>query len=318
MLLGRILLTVVILSLCGAATVGPAGASEGKGPVIRFGVLPVLQALPLYVAKEEGLFAKAGINVDLITFNTAAEKDIALSVSSVEGCFGDLVTAIILRGNGRDVLVTATNYDTRKDRRMFGVLGKAGGKYKKAADLAGVPVAVSSNTVIDYVTQKLLTGAGVPLDKVASVEAKNIGIRMQMLMSGQVEAATLPEPLVTAALAKGAVLLADDSGIGASQTVLVFAGAFLKKHPDEVRKFLKAVDEAGRLIKSAPDAQRKTMVKYVRLPEPLKDRYPTPVFPELHAPDKESVNDIGQWLQKRGVIRDAPAYRQVVDDRFLP
>jgi NitT/TauT family transport system substrate-binding protein len=315
---GRFMSAFVVLSMFLAAAFGSVEASEGSTSLIKFGSLPVLQALPLYVAKEKGLFTKAGVNVDLITFNTAAEKDIALSVGSVEGCFADLVTSIILRGNGRDVSVVATNYDTRKDRRMFGVLGRAGGKYKTVADLAGVPVAVSSNTVIDYVTEKLLTNGGVPLDKVASVETKNIGIRMQMLMSGQVEAATLPEPLVTAALSKGAVLLADDSGLGASQTVLVFAGTFIKKYPEEVKKFLKAVEEASKLIKSAPDAQRKIMVKYVRLPEALKDKYPMPVFPDLHAPDEEAVSDIGQWLQKRKVIRKAPAYGQVVDARFLP
>lgn len=318
MLARHLIYHVFMWALCGVAICSPVQASEGKDQIIRFGCLPVLQALPLYVAKDQGLFSKSGVNVEIITFNTAAEKDIALSVGSIDGCFADLVTPAVLRGNGRDISMVATNYDTRKDRRMFAVLGKPGGKYKTAADLADVPVAISSNTVIDYVTQKLLTKGGVPLDKVASVEAKNIGIRMQMLMSGQVEAATLPEPLVTAAIGKGAVLLADDSGLGASQTVLVFSGAVLKKHPEKVKNFLKAVAAANKLIKSEPDAQRKVMVKYVRLPEPLKDRYPMPVFPDLHAPDKEWVNDVGQWLQKRGVIREAPTYQQVVDDRFLP
>ena len=79
--------------------------------------------------------------------------------------------------------------------------------------------------MIDYVTETLLKSKGVPKDKYMTVETKNIGLRMQMLLSGQVEAATLPEPLVTAAIAKGAVLLADDSGLAASQTILAFLGS---------------------------------------------------------------------------------------------
>ena len=109
----------------------PGGSSCAKEPAkIRFGALPVLQALPIYVAQDKGLFAKAGVNVDVIPFNTAAEKDIALSTRNIDGYFGDLVTPIVLKGNGRDVSIVATNYDTGHDRRMFAILGKPGGPYK--------------------------------------------------------------------------------------------------------------------------------------------------------------------------------------------
>ena len=293
--------------------------SHAEEPVqVRFGVLPVLQALPLFVAQDKGLFEKAGVKVDLIPFNTAAEKDIALTTGNSDGCFGDLVTPAILRGNGREVFVVATNYDTKRDRRMFGVLGKPKSAYKSVKDLAGVPVALSSNSVIHYVTDSLLKAGGVPESKIESIEAKNIGMRMQMLLSGQVEAATLPEPLVTAAIAKGAVLLADDEGLETSQTVLYFSGPFLKKHANEVKKFLKAVNEANLLIDKQPDSIRPIMVKHVRLPPPLKAKYPVPRFPELHAPDKESVTTVVQWLRKRGVIKPALTYEQVVDARYIP
>jgi NitT/TauT family transport system substrate-binding protein len=308
------LISVLIL----IAAIASSGAVQAEEPAkIRFGALPVLQALPLFVAQEKGIFAKHGANVELIPFNAAAEKDIALSTGSIDGYFGDLLTPIVLKANGRDVVIVATNYDTRKDRRMFGVLGKPGGKYKSASDLADVPVAISSNSVIDYVTSRLLTSKGVPVDKVASVEAKNIGLRMQMLLSGQVEAATLPEPLITAAIAKGASLLADDSGLGESQTVLVFSGPFVRKHANAVKAFLAAQNEASKIIGADPDSVRGIMVENVRLPEPLKAKYPFPRFPELMAPDKDAVMDIINWLQKKGVITPGLTYEQVVDAGML-
>jgi NitT/TauT family transport system substrate-binding protein len=295
----------------------PAISSE-KPTKIRFGTLPVLQALPVYVAQDKGFFGRGGLDVELVPFNTAAEKDIALAAGSIDGYFGDLLTPIVLRGNGRDVFIVAANYDTRYDRRMFAVLGKPGGPYKTIADLASVPIGISSNTVIDYVTERLLSSGGVSPDKFAFVETKNIGMRMQMLLSGQVEAATLPEPLVTAAVGKKAVVLADDAGMATSQTVLIFSGAFLKQQAQAVRAFLKAQQEAAALINSQPDAVRPIMVEHVRLPEPLKAVYPVPRFPEPGAPDKEAVATIGAWLVKRGVIQTAPTYEQVVDARFIP
>jgi len=307
-------LVAAVVLLCMLA--GPAAAGEPQK--VRFGALPVLQALPLYVAQEKGLFSKAGVDVDLVPFNTAAEKDIALASGNIDGCFADLVTPSVLIGNGRDVRIVATNYDTRSDRRMFAVLGRPAGKYRNPGDLAGVPIAVSSNSVIHYVTERLLTAGGVAEDKVASVEAKNIGMRMQMLISGQVEAATLPEPLVTAAVNLGATLVADDSGIGESQTVLVFSGQFLKQHADVVKAFLRAVADASRLVNEQPDSVRPVMVEHVRLPEGLRATYPVPHFPDLRAPDKECVTTVAQWLKKRGVITPMLTYEQVVDASYIP
>jgi NitT/TauT family transport system substrate-binding protein len=285
---------------------------------IRFGALPVLQALPVFVAMEKGLFRKHGVNVEVIPFATAAEKEIALTAGNVDGYFGDLVTPIVLKANGRDVLIVATNYDTRTDRRMFGILAKPGSKLTKASELAGVPVALSSNSVVNYVVDRLLGDAGISESNMASVESKNIGLRLQMLVTGQVEAAALPEPLLTAAIAKGAILLADDSGMAESQTVLAFSGAFLKRHPNEVKAFLKAVDEAGRLIDTEPDSIRSVMVEHVRLPEALKNTYPAPRFPALHTPDRREVQAVVAWLVKRGVIRQALAYGQAVAPGFIP
>jgi NitT/TauT family transport system substrate-binding protein len=309
------ILVMCVLAFAGFVETGCFAKEPAK---IRFGTLPVLQCLPIYVAQDKGLFAETGVNVDVIPFNTAAEKDIALSTGNIDGYFGDLVTPIVLKGNGRDVSIVATNYDTAHDRRMFAILGKPGGPYKSLSGLASVPIAVSSNTVIDYVTETLLMSKGVPKDKYMTVETKNIGLRMQMLLSGQVEAATLPEPLVTAAIAKGAALLADDSGLAASQTILAFLGPFLKEHGSSVRAFLKALDKAGELIEADPNSVRSVMVEHVRLPDPLKATYPVPRFPKLHAPDKDAVNSIAEWLKNRGVIKSAPTYEQVVNVGLLP
>ena len=292
--------------------------SAGEKTAIKFGALPVLQALPLYIAQDKGFWRNAGLTVEIIPFNTAAEKDIALSTGSIDGCFADLVTPLVLKGNGKDITIVATNYETRQDRRMFGILGKPGSTYKSTADLANVPVAISSNSVIDYVTEQLLRSGGVPADRVTSLESKNIGLRFQMLLSGQVEAATLPEPLVSAAMMKGAVLLGDDSGLATSQTVLVFSGPFVRDHPDAVRGFLRGVEEANAVINSKADMVRSAMAEHVRLPPALRDTYPIPRFPKLHAPDKDALLTIAGWLKKRGVIRPQLTYEEVVNASLIP
>lgn len=316
-MLRKSLIAFLTLSVVAGALVVPGSRAESAENKIRFGALPVLQALPLFVAREKGFFRNAGVDVDLVPFNTAAEKDIALTSGSIDGCFADLFTPLVLAGNGVKIRIVATNYNTRQDRRMFALLGKPGGTYKSVKDLAKVPVAVSSNSVIDYVTESLLIAGGVPKKEVATVESKNIGLRMQMLLTRKVEAATLPEPLVTAAVGKGAILLADDKGLEASQTVLVFSRDFVETNRTAVEKFLAAVRQANKLINEKPDAVRGVMVKNVRLPGPLRDRYPVPGFPELQVPEEKTFHQVVQWLEGRMKFRNPITYRDVVDGKYL-
>jgi len=287
-------------------------------PFIRFGVLPALQALPLFVADSKGLFLKSGLHVDLILFNTAAEKDIALASGSLEGCFADMVTPLVLKGNGRDIIIAAKNYDTRFDRRMFAILAGPSSKLLSLKDLNGKSVAISSNSVVDLVSEELQTQAGIPKDKINSIESKNIGLRFQALLNGQLDAAVLPEPLVTVALSKGARLLADDSGLGQSQTVLVFSREFVNKHPVSARSFLKVIQEANDLINTNPDSVRDIMVDKVRLPKSLKMQYPVPKFPRLAGPDRDILENIVIWLKQRGVVRKDIEYEQVVSSGLIP
>ncbi|MFH1733458.1 MAG: ABC transporter substrate-binding protein, partial [bacterium] len=212
----------------------------------------------------------------------------------------------------------ATNYDTQDDRRMFAILGKPGADISNPGELKGVPVAASSNTVIHFVIEKLLTAGGLDLDEIKLVEAKNIGIRFQMLITGQVDAAALPEPLVSAAIGQGAVMIADDSGISASQTVLVFKEDFAETYPKEVKNFLAAVNKAAAFISQNPDSVRDAMVQYARLPEAMKDRFRAPLFPALHAPDQASVDEAVQWLERQEVLRKTLHYENLVSDVYLP
>ncbi len=306
-----VLLVHVLLVGCGGKT-PPDGATT-----VRFGVLPVLQALELFAAADGGDFARAGLTVELVPFDTAADKDIALAAGRIDGYFGDLFTPIVVRGNGVDCRIVATNYDTRQDRRMFAVVGKPGGGYATAASLADVPVAISSNSVIHYVTATLLGEAGLAPAHFATYESKNIGIRMQMLMSGQLEAATLPEPLATAALRGGATLVADDRGLEASQTVLVFREAFLREHHDAASRFVQAVAAARERLGADPVAARTVMTANVRVPEALQATYPVPSFPPLAAPSAAAVAAASAWLRERGVLAAPLAYADIVDTTLV-
>lgn len=312
-----IFFTVLILQGLWGCSPGNQEKSIKSSPLIQFGTLPVIQALPLFVAAEKGFFKEAGINVELIPFNSAMEKDVALSAGQISGYFGDMITPMVLTANGTIVKIVATYFNTKNEQRMFAIL--AGPKYPKK-DLQGIAaagIACSSNTMLEYLMVRLLEKKKIPASAINLVEVKSIPIRLQMLMSDQVPAAILPEPLVTLAEMKGARVMIDDSGTGISAIALGFSDQFLAKNPEIVKAFLKAVQRANDFINQNPDQARPIMNRECKIPEPLQQKFTIPKFPQLNVPRNEEVMDVHKWLRGKNIIKTDMTYGQFVAEGYV-
>jgi NitT/TauT family transport system substrate-binding protein len=179
-------------------------------------------------------------------------------------------------------------------------------------------IACSSNTIIEYVTFQMLQDFGVPLEDFKIIETKNIPIRLQMLLSNQVQLATLPEPLVSLAVMKGAEVIIDDAGKDFSLTILAFRDDFLKREPAAVRRFLKAHNKAADTIYQDPEKIRPIMNRFCRIPLPLQEGMRVPRFPPLEMPGEEQINQIYSWLREKRIIKRDLAFNEMVADGFLP
>lgn len=309
-----IAITVVFIL---ATTVAAFPGASIAGDKIAFGVLPVMQALPLFVAQEKGLFAEEGVEVELIPFRSGLEKDAAMAARQTQGYFGDMLTSIILGANLMPVRMVATIFNTTGDQRMFAVLAAPGTGKPSLTDLARKGIAGSSNTVIEYVTTRLLENE-TPGASLKIIETKNIPARVPILLQGQVAGAVLPEPLVTLVEGKGATVVADDRGLGITPTTLLFTKKFIDRETDAVRAFLRAVSRASTLINQDPEMARPIMIKYARIPEPLQQSIAIPVFVPPTIPKKELVMDVYKWLNDKGVLKSELTFSEMVDGSLLP
>ncbi len=291
--------------------------SDAAAEKISFGVLPVMQALPLFVAQEKGYFTQEGLEVELIPFNSGLEKDAAMAAGQTQGYFGDMLTSIILDANQVRAKMVATVFNTTGQQRMFAVLAAPGTGKPSLPELARRGVAGSSNTIIEYVTRSLLERQA-PGAELKMIETKNLMTRMPMLLQGQVAGAVLPEPLVTLAEARGATVVADDRGLGITPTTLLFTSAFMDKNREAVRGFLRAVTRASAAINQDPEAVRPVMIKHARIPEPLQQSVAIPRFAPPSVPDRERVLDVYRWLRTRGILKSELTWEEMVEEGLLP
>ncbi len=279
---------------------------------LAFGILPVVDVLPLLVGQEKGFFEKQGIELELISFQSALERDAALQAGRLDGYFGDILNTVLLVQNGEQLKIIATAFHTQPQSRMFGIAVAPGSAISDPAGLTGKDVAISSATVIEYLLDQLLATRNMIPRDVTKQEIKKIPIRLQMLLSGQVTAALLPEPLLTLAETHGARVVLDDRELNMALTVLAVN---LKKRPDIstlIPGFLKAYDASVDLINENPSAFKELLITKTQFPMAVKDKYPVPVFPARALPAEADVQAVQEWLLKNGLINTRVPYADMV------
>jgi NitT/TauT family transport system substrate-binding protein len=283
-----------------------------SGEKLGFGILPVVDVLPLLVGLEKGLFEKEGIDLELINFQSALERDAALQAGGLDGYFGDILNTVLLMQSGEQLKIITTAFHTHPQCRMFGIAVAPGSGITDSSGIQGKSVAISSATVIEYLLDQLLATRNIRPGDVTKQEIKKIPIRLQMLLSGQVTAALLPEPLLTLAESSGARVVMDDRNLNTALTVLAVS---LKNRPaitSLIPGFLKAYDAAVDTINANPSDFKELLITKTQFPPAVKDRYPVPVFPARTLPAEADVQAVQDWLLKNGMIKTRVPYADMV------
>jgi NitT/TauT family transport system substrate-binding protein len=286
--------------------------------VLRIAVLPILDTLPLYVAQRERYFEAEGIRVEFVAAGSAAERDQLLQAGQVDGVISDLVALALANREGiRLVAVRYAMTATLQDPQ-FRILASASSGLSTPGDLRGVPIGVSQGTVIEYVTDRLLQAEGLVPDDIRAVGVPRIPDRMALLASGELEAATLPEPLASLALQQGArLILVDSLHPELSCSIYAFRSDVARTRSEDVRRFLRAVDRASTTINLDRSRWDDLLSEQSLVPAPLIGSYTLPLYPEQGVPTELQYSDVIAWLAESELLDSAASYDQVVTAAYL-
>ncbi len=278
---------------------------------LRFGIMPDADSLPFMVAEAEGLFAKEGVTVELVPFVNAQERDAAIQAGKVDGAIADILAAAFLVAGGFDMRVTSAT-----DGR-YGIAAAPGSGIAKAADLRGKRIGMSTNTIIQYSVDAIVVAAGLPVDAYTVVAIPKMPVRMEMLLAGQVDAAGLPEPLLTAAIARGATLVGTTEEFDIDAAVVMFSKAVLDARLSEVKKLYAVYAEATARIGAKPDSYRAFLVEKASFPAEVRDAYRFVEYRKPTLPDAAQIESAIAWLTARGLLTKKLSAPDLIDGRAV-
>lgn len=299
----------ILVILCFAMILLPLTGCQTKPQMLTIGALSDVSSVPLFIAKQQGFFEGADIRIEL--FKSAADRDAALQSGAIDGAVSDaLATAFAITG-GFDVKITS-----RTEGAYRLVAAKDSG-IASVADLAGRTVAISPNTIIEYCVDRMSAAAGLAQEDFTKEVIREMPVRLEMLASGQVDSACLPEPLASTAVLSGGTIVGDSTELGIDISIMLFSNEAIEKKTDAIRAFYKGYDQAGEYINNADDALiMQAMIDDAGFPETVRDTLVLPEYRPAAMSGQASFEECIAWMVERGLIERTVSFDEARTTKF--
>ncbi len=313
------LLSIALLFALGLSACA-APAQPTAAPVsLKIAVLPFIDALPVYVAEQQGLFTKANLQVELVPVGAAPQRDQLIAAGQADGTINEILSAFFFNKDQTQVQVVRYDLAPTAKAGHFFILASAKSGITRPEQLKGVEIGVSQSTIIEYVTERVLQAQGFKPEEIKTIAVPNMSDRMTLLASGQLKAAVLPDPLAALAIQQGAVSVLDDAAYPHyGFSVITFRKAVIDQHPEAIRAFLAAVEQAVAQINANPTGYTGLLSDKKIVPAPLLKTYQAPPFPVAGVPTEAEWQDALAWAKAKGLIAADVAYATSVNASFLP
>jgi NitT/TauT family transport system substrate-binding protein len=296
-------LSAITVAGCSSSTAAVNPTPEQTSIVVDS--VPAADEAGLYVAQYKGYFKQEGLNVIIkpVTGGEAAIPDLQSGTAQlVAGNYVSFILAQINKtfdGKPADFRIVAAGSEMTPGTEALYV--RKNSPFQTIADLAAHHATVGLNTTNDV--GQVLFGAlyqdyGFSFFKDAKqvTPAEGFPVLPQMLQSGQVDAAWLPEPFgTTAAQEYGAEELADfDSGATKDFPFTGYIGTaqWVQAHPKTVAAFLTALSKGQQTADTQRAVAERAMATYTGLSARVADSMAFDSYPlDMDIPQLQRVPD---------------------------
>lgn len=242
---------------------------------IRFVSTLSSSTFPVSYAVENGIFAKRGIDVEMMQFADFQGVYTAMRTSAADMGSGGLASIINLRGNGVPV-----NVIWGTSLMLNDVLVKPDSGIKTLGDLKGKDIGVfggASGTTANMFVAVLADQFGTDPRKDARVRYGAPTLLANMLSRGDIAAFVSNDPVTAIELAGGRVVSLGELGqlyAAKHGNYHPYAGAltvsdqFGKDHPEAVNAFLGAWNESVGILQTTPALWQPMLNKHMKINDP--------------------------------------------------
>jgi NitT/TauT family transport system substrate-binding protein len=235
-----LILVVGLLAGCGAIEEEETASQEEK-ETIKIGYVNILSMASAIIAEKQGLISKQGLESEFYSFANGADLYKALASGKLDIAFAGVPPTVNWASRGAEIKAIAKVGDGK-----FGLMTPAESAISQASDLKGKKLGtVIKGSGVDLLVRGfLLPEGGTDETQTTLVEMKMPNME-QAILNGNIDAAVAGEPFITFAELRGLKVVKELP----DPAILVIAReAYLKEHPEAVKKFISGHIESIKLI----------------------------------------------------------------------
>ena len=263
----RLILAAAASALALAATV-PADADPFK---LKIACTATTDCASAMVARDEGIFAKHGLDADvsLIAINTTIPPAIVSDSIQIGGPTATVFLQAVDGGLDLVAVAGASVMDPVSAGAVAAV-ARNGVTIKDAKDFVGKKVgAPGIGAFLHVLFVKWLIDKGVDPKSVNFVEV-TFPTQSDALKSGSVDAVLTGEPLITRIKNAGTGTVAVRYLLDLNRTdpILSYVStrAFAEQHPDVIKAFRESIEEGAKIVNSDRDKASESIAKFTKMP----------------------------------------------------
>jgi NitT/TauT family transport system substrate-binding protein len=316
--LKRLACGALALSLAAGLFAHPARAQMRN--VTVFQAFQSIQYLPLYVAVDQGIFKKNGLNVQKVTAGSGAAGVAAVIGGHADFSLQDPMTAVLADKKGASVV----NVAMVVNGVPVWIIVPPHSSVNNLSDLSGKGVATAlAPSTSTYLLERLLKQKNMSS---TSVDMVQLGTELAPVAAGRAAAAALYEPQVDEGLSSGYKAVYSFStqypGGYAFSTMDTLAST-IKDKPEMVQQFVTSMNEAEALIYQSPATARAVAEKeFPSLPKAVVDDAVDRLIAQHVYPTNAEIspasfqNALALQVYVGNVKPGSVSYAQSVDDAF--
>lgn len=296
-----IVLAIVLLASCSESYEEKQRISRAErarlaredSAALKIGVLPTMDCLPLYVAKERRLFDTLGVDIRLKPFNSQIDCDAALLKGQLEGTVTDLVKTEGMKKKG-----TPLRYATATQARWQFVANRLS-RITEMKQLTDKMVAMARFSATHLLAELCVDSAHLKRDDVFLIQINDPNICLKMLQNNELDAMLLPEPQATSARIWKNPVLFDTENRDIRLGVIAFREKVLtgKERKRQYAAFLKGYNAAVDSINKYGISAYAPLVKqYMKVDDQTIRQLPKIKYTHIAAPREKDIARAQKWL----------------------
>ena len=223
-----------------------------------------------FVAAEEKIFAKHGLDVEMVLVPNSSTTPAALVSDSLQIATPTAPVTLQAIEAGLDLVILAGASVTVKGSTDVAVLAREGSNIKTAKDFEGRKVATPGlNGFLHVLFREWMTLQGADWKKVTFVETPFAQLN-DVLKAGQVDGIVTADPFKTRAVSTNAGYVVahyvSEVGDGVTGGWFIASRRWADKNKEEARAFQLAMKEATDLAMKNPEILRKAIASHIKMP----------------------------------------------------